>query len=188
MAKLGREARKRRGRAPKIEVVAQLTELLKSEHGFILVNNRGLSVAQATELRAKFRENNVAFKMVKNTLLKRALDDSGVDSTQFDDLLKRETMIAIGHDEPVTPAKVLTEFLKNNEDVLEIKGGYLDGKVIDPAGVEALSKLPSKEELIAKMLGSLQAPTQNLVYALYQTVAKVVYAVDAHRRKLEDAA
>lgn len=186
MAKPGREARKRRGRAPKLAAVEEMVGTLSKGQGFILCNNKGLTLAQATALRAKMRGNKVALKVVKNTLLRRAMEQAGQDPAPYKHLLTYETVIAVGQD-PVTPAKLLVEFAKDH-DKLEIKGGSLDGKVLDKAGVEMLSKLPGREELIARLMGSMQAPVQNVVYALHAAVAKVVYAVDAHRRKLEGAA
>jgi large subunit ribosomal protein L10 len=185
MAKLGREARKTRGRAPKIKVIDEMTEILKSGHGFVLANNKGLTLAEATELRVQCREANVKLKVVKNTLLRRSLDNAGIESGQFESLLKLETVIAVGLEDPISPAKVLAQFLKKHENKLEFKGGYLEGNLIDAAGVEVLSQMPGRDELLSKMLGSLQAPVQNLVYALNACVGKVVYAVDAYKRKLE---
>lgn len=187
MAKTGREARKRRGLAPKKAAVGALATTLKAGHGFILINNLGLTLAQATKLRAKARENQVVIKVIKNTLLRRALADAGFDPEQFDHLLVRETVVVIGMEDPVTPAKLISEFAKDSEK-LEIKGGWLDGKVLDAAAVEGLSKLPSRDELLCRLLGSLQAPAQNFVYALNATVSKPVYVLDAIRRQKEEAA
>lgn len=186
MAKLGREPKKRRGRAPKVSVVQEVTDALKAGHGFVLARNKGLNWSQATELRKKMREGKVVVKVAKNTLLRLALTNAGIDPAPLKALLKQETMIIIGQEDPVTPAKLLTEFLKGNEEKIEIKGGLLEGKVIDVAGVQALAKLPGRNEMIAQILGSLQAPAQNLVYALNATVAQIVYAVDARRRQLEE--
>lgn len=186
MAKLGREAKKRRGKGPKIAVVGEVTQLLKDGHGFLLAKNNGLTYGQATALRATARKNDVAIKVVKNTLLRRALEQAGIDPEPLKGLLKQETLVAIGKKDPVTPAKLLTEFISQNEGKLEIKGGFLDGNVLSSSDVDALSKLPSREELIARMLGSMQAPIQKVVFALNAAVAKPVYAVDAYRRKLEE--
>lgn len=187
MAKPGREARKHRGKAPKEAVVAFVATLLGKGHGFLLCNNKGLSLAEATALRAKLRENKVVLKVVKNTLLKRALEKQGIDPAQFGTLLTRETVLAIGLDDPVTPAKILVEYAGKNEK-LEIKGGYLDEKVLTAADVDSLSRIPGREELLQRFLGSLQSPPQNFVYALNATVSNVVYALDAIRRKKEEEA
>lgn len=186
MAKLGREARKRRGRAPKAKAVEAVTAALKSGQGYILANNKGLTLSQATALRKKLRDNKVQLKVVKNTLLRIALKNAGYDIDKINHLLTFETMVAIGAD-PVTPAKLLLEFAKDNEKLV-IKGGFLDGDALDYNGVVALSKLPGREELLQRLLGSLMAPAQNFVYALNATVSKPVYLLDAIRRQKEEAA
>ncbi len=185
MAKPGREARKRRGLAPKEAVVAFAAGLIEKGHGFLLCNNKGVTLAEATALRAKLRENNVALKVVKNTLLKRALEKNGIDPGQFGTLLTRETVLAVGLEDPVVPAKLIAEFCKKNER-FEIKGGYLDGAVLDAAKVQELAQLPGREELLQRFLGSLQAPAQNFVFALNATVSNPVYVLDAIRRKKEE--
>jgi len=188
VAKIGREARKILGKSSKIKAVKEFSKVLHDGQGFVLLNNRGLSVEDATNLRAKCRENNVRLKVMKNRLFKRALTQAQIDPEQFGDLLKDQTIIAVGMEDPVTPAKVVSEFLKDHEGKMEVKGGFIEGRVVDAAAVDALSKLPGRDELLAKMLGSMQAPVQNVVYALHQSVSKVVYAVDAYRRKQEENA
>jgi large subunit ribosomal protein L10 len=187
MAKLGREARKRRGLAPKKAAVAEVVTALKAGQGFILLNNKGLTLGQATNLRARARDAKVYIKVVKNTLLRRALDQVGVDSDSLKHLLKRETVLAIGLEDPVTPAKLLTQFVSEKDnDKLEIKGGYLDGKVLDATEVDQLSKLPGRDELLGRLLGSISAPAQNFVYALNAVVSKPVYLLDAIKRQKEE--
>lgn len=88
-------------------------------------------------------------------------------------------------EDPVAPAKLLTEAAKASEGKLTVKGGYFEGKVLNPAEVEALGNMPSKEALLSRLCGSLQGPPQKLAVALNQTVGKIAYAVDAYRRKLE---
>lgn len=187
LAKLGREAKKIRGKATKIAVVERVAKLIQDTPGMVLCNNKGLTLSQATALRAKLRDNKVVFRVVKNTLLKRALEKAGHDPAILEDKLKLETVVAFGLEDPVTPAKLLAEYAKDNEK-LEIKGGLLDGKALSKEQVISLSKLPGREELLAQMLGSMMAPVQNVVYALNQSVSKVVYAVDAYRRKKEEEA
>lgn len=184
---MGREARKRRGKAPKIKAVKELTQHLKNGQGFLLLNNKGLTLAEATTLRAKLRENNVVLKVIKNTLLARALKRAGYNPKQFEHLLKDETVVAIGMDDPVTPAKLLVDFIKDHEKLM-VKGGYVEGQILDAAGVVELSKLPGREELLQRLLGSLQSPAQNLVYALNACVSQPVYLLDAVRRQKEEEA
>jgi large subunit ribosomal protein L10 len=187
MAKLGREATKRRGRAPKEKAVAELAKVLQLGNGFLLANNKGLTLGQATALRKKMRENKTVVKVIKNTLIRRALVAAGIDVAPLEHLLKRETIVFVGLEDPVTPAKLLLEYAKDNEKI-EVKGGYLQGKALDAKGVEGLSKLPGREQLLQRFLGSINSPIQKFVYALHATVAKPVYLLDAVRRQKEEAA
>ena len=100
----------------------------------------------------------------------------------MEEQLKGMTAIAFGLQDPVSPAKVLAEYAKGN-DKLRIIGGQMDNQVLDAAGVNELAQLPSREELLSRMLGSLQSPIQKVAYGLHQTVAKVAYAVDAVGRQ-----
>ncbi|MBI1291562.1 50S ribosomal protein L10 [bacterium] len=185
MAKLGREASKRIGRAPKEAMIGELVNILTGKPGYVLCDNKGLTLAQATKFRKTARENKVAIKVIKNKLLAIALDRAGLDSSKVKHLLKGETVIAIGLEDPVSPAKVVVEFAKNNEKLV-IKGGYLDGSALTAAAVDGLSKLPSKEELLVRFLSSINSPIQNLVVALNNAVGKPVYMLDAIRRQKEE--
>ena len=144
-------------------VVAELTERLKNAQAGVLADYRGLTVAQDTELRTKLREAGVEYTIVKNTLTRFAANAVGLGD--LDPVLHGPTALATSADDVVAPAKVLVEFAKNNEQ-LEIKAGFVDGKVIDVNEVKVYASIPNKETLIAKMLGSLQAPIGNLVRTL----------------------
>jgi large subunit ribosomal protein L10 len=196
MAKIGRAATKRRGRAPKIEAVSELEALFGTGDGIVLMNNHGLTLSQMTAFRRQLRNKGVAVKVAKNTLLKRALASSGYDTEGMADRDKRTlvnaltgpTLIAVGLEDPVTPAKEVQGYLKANEDArLEVKGGLLEKKLMTASEMEALAKLPGREELIARMLGSMNAPAQNLAGVLYACVAQFGYALAAHQRKLEES-
>ncbi len=187
MAKLGREPRKRRGRAPKEAAVAHMVGLLESGQGFLLLRNKGLTYGQATELRAKAREQKVAIKVMKNTLFKHALRQTNVDPEPFDQMLKKETMVVIGLEDPVTPAKLVADFVKAHEEKIEVKGGYFDGQVLDPSGVETLATIPPREILLQRLLGSFLSPVQKTAFALNAIAGKPVYLLDALRRKKEEA-
>jgi len=188
MAKPGREATKRRGRAPKIQAVEELTTLFKDGDGIVLMNNNGLSLAQVTTFRQSLRENKVAVKVAKNTLLKRALKEADIDPAIVEDKLVGPTMIAVGLEDPISPAKCVMKYLKDNEEArLEVKGGILksESEALDVKRVEALSKLPGREEMIGMLLGSLNAPAQNMAYAMNNAVAKLGWALAAHQANLE---
>jgi large subunit ribosomal protein L10 len=185
MAKLGREARKRVGRAPKEAAIGELVAKLQGKSGYVLCDNKGLTLAQATKLRKDAREKKVAIKVIKNKLLAIALERAGFDASKVKHLLKNETVIAIGLEDPVSPAKLVMDFAKDNEKLV-VKGGFLDGKALDAVAIEGLSKLPGKEELLVRFLSSLQSPAQNLATVLYNTVAKPVHLLDAIRRQKEE--
>lgn len=144
-------------------VVESLVERLKTAQAGVIADYRGLTVAQDTELRKKLREAGVEYTIVKNTLTRFAANEVGL--SDLDPVLHGPSALATSSTDVVAPAKVLVEFAKNNEQ-LEIKAGFVDGKVIDAAEVKVYASIPSKEVLISKMLGSLQAPIGNLVRTL----------------------
>lgn len=185
MAKLGKVPTKRRGRAPKDKSIGKFEAMLDHENGFVLADNLGMTVASMTAMRATMRGSNVQVKVAKNRLLRIALQRKGVDAATIGKLLSGPTVLITSKEDPVAPAKLLTEAAKASEGKLAVKGGFFEGKVLNPAEVEALGNMPSKEELLSRLCGSLQGPPQKLAVALNQTVAKIAYAVDAYRRKLE---
>ena len=144
-------------------VVTALVERLKEAQAGVIADYRGLTVAQDTELRKRLREAGVEYTIVKNTLTRFAANEVGL--TDLDPVLHGPSALATSTTDVVAPAKVLVEFAKENEQ-LEIKAGFVDGKVIDAAEVKVYASIPSKEVLISKMLGSLQAPIGNLVRTL----------------------
>lgn len=149
-------------------VVSALVEKLQNAQAGVIADYRGLSVAQDTELRKKLREAGVEYTVVKNTLTRFAANEVGLN--ELDPVLHGPSALATSATDVVAPAKVLVEFAKDNEQ-LEIKAGFVDGKVIDVNEVKVYASIPSKEVLISKMLGSLQAPIGNLVRTL-DAVAK----------------
>ena len=144
-------------------VVTALVERLKEAQAGVIADYRGLTVAQDTELRKRLREAGVEYTIVKNTLTRFAANEVGL--SDLDPVLHGPSALATSTSDVVAPAKVLVEFAKENEQ-LEIKAGFVDGKVIDAAEVKVYASIPSKEVLISKMLGSLQAPIGNLVRTL----------------------
>ena len=146
----------------------EAVELIKSTQTGILVDYRGLNVAEDTELRNKLREANVKYFVIKNKILKRAVDEIGLEG--LDEVLHGPTALAVSTEDAVAPAKVLAEFAKTNEK-LEIKSGFMDGTVATLDEIKALAATPSKETLIAKVMGSLNAPISNLA-RLLNTIAE----------------
>lgn len=147
----------------KKEIVAELTERFKTAGTIVVVDYRGLTVAQATTMRKQLREAGVDYRVVKNTLLTIAAKEAGYE--EITPLFKGVTAIAFGGEDIVAPAQIISKFSKDNK-VLELKGGILEGKVIDQAGVIALGELPPKEVLLAQVASCFQAPIQRLAYVL----------------------
>ena len=157
-------------------VVEDIKEKIQNAKSVVLVKFNGLSVAEDTELRREFRKNNVEYKVLKNTLIRRAFNDMGI--TDFDEDLNGPTSVAFGADE-TGASKVIVEAAKKYQDKVSVKSAYVEGGKVDVEGVKALAAMPSKEELIAKMLGSLQAPISNLVGVLSAMPRSLVIALNA---------
>ncbi len=155
--------------AEKQQAVADLAEKLKAAASGVLVNYSGITVEDDTKLRAALRKAGVEYKVMKNTLTGRACDEVGFG--EMKQYLEGMTALAISTDDPIAPAKILKEYADKVES-FEIKAGFIDGGVIDAAKVAELASIPSKEVLIAKMLGSLQSPISGLAVALQAIVDK----------------
>ena len=147
--------------------VAQVVEAINGAATGVLVDYRGLTVDEDTKLRNDLRAAGVKYFVVKNTLLRLAANQVGLE--ELDSTLHGPTALALSED-PVAPAKILFDFAKDNDKV-EIKTGFMDGKVLSMDELTALAKTPSKDTLIAKIMGSLNAPVSNLV-RLLDTIAK----------------
>lgn len=169
-------------RPEKASKVAELKDLLTASKGVVLVNYCGLTVAEDTELRAKMREAGVKYMVAKNTFIRIAAKEAGIEG--LDSVLEHNTALAFSADDPVAPAKILNDFSKDHK-ALELKAGVLDGKVIAVEEVKALAELPSREELLAKLVGSMQAPISGLVNVLQGTIRNFVYTLEAVRQKKE---
>lgn len=170
-------------------VVAQLKEQLESAKGVVLTSYKGLTVAQDTELRRELREAGVSYHVVKNTMLRIAAKEAGIEG--IEEHLEGTTAFAFSTEDAVAPAKVICGFIKKNKledaEVLTVKVGMVEGKVIGVDEVKALAVLPSREELIAKLLGSMNAPISNTVNVLQGVIRNAVYVLDAIRSQKESA-
>ena len=164
----------------KVQVVEDIKAKIQDAKSVVLVKFAGLTVAEDTELRREFRKNNVEYKVLKNTLVRRAFNDLGV--TDFDEDLNGPTSVAFGADE-TGASKVIIDAVKKYENKVSVKSAYVDGGYVDVNGVKALASMPSKEELIAKMLGSLQAPIANFVGVLSAMPRSLVIALNAIAEK-----
>ncbi|MFW8567304.1 50S ribosomal protein L10 [Orrella sp. 11846] len=164
-------------RTEKAAVIEEITSQLESAQSIIVAEYRGLDVAAVTVLRKNAREAGVYLRVLKNTLVRRALKD-----TNFEGLTEQLTgplMYAIS-DDPVSAAKVLSAFSKAN-DKLVVKAGALPNSVLDPNGVKALATMPSREELLSKLLGTMQAPIAQFVRTLNEVPTKFVRGLAAVR-------
>ncbi len=161
-------------------VVEEIKSKIQESKSVVFVKFSGLTVAEDTELRRNFRQNNVEYKVLKNTLVRRAFNDLGV--TAFDEDLNGPTSVAFGLDE-ISAAKVIVDAVKKYNGKVEVKCAYVDGGKVDVKAVQALASMPSKEELIAKMLGSMQAPISNFVGVLSAMPRGLVVALNAIAEK-----
>jgi len=164
----------------KKQVVAELTERLKKAQTGVLVDYKGITVAEDTTLRRSLREKGVDYSVVKNTLTKLALKEAGI--TGLDDVLNGTTALATSETDLVAPAKVLVEYAEKN-DKFTIKAGFVEGKVVSIDEIKALAKLPSKEVLIAKVLAGFNAPITGFVNVLNGNIRGLVVALNAIAEK-----
>ena len=150
-------------------VVADIKEKFEKAQSVVLVDYRGLNVAEVTDLRNQLRKAGVEYAVLKNTMINLAIKDMNLDDMKAH--LEGPTAVAFGYEDAVAPAKILSEFAKKNKNVT-IKCGVVDGGFIDESGVQALASTPSREVLIAKIMGSMMS-----------SVSKFVYALEAIRKK-----
>ena len=153
----------------KVELKAPIVDEIKGyvadAKAAVLVDYRGLTVEQDTELRKQMREAGVVYKVYKNTMIHRAFE--GTDFEQLDKHLEGPTAIAFGMEDETAPARILNDFAKKAE-TLELKAAVVDGTYYDEAGVKVLATIPSKDVLISKLLGSLQSPITNFARVIQQ--------------------
>lgn len=158
------------------EVEALLEKLQQSKSG-ALVSYEKLNVADLTNLRKELREAGVSLTMIKKRLLKIVLEKAGLDPNQLD-LADKNVSLALSSNDEVAPAKILAKFAKEHES-LELQGGILESQIIDKNQIKALANIPSREELLAKMVGSLKSPISGLVGSLSGNLRNLVYTLNA---------
>ena len=153
----------------KVELKAPIVDEIKANLdgacGVVLVNYQGLTVAEDTELRKQLREAGVVYKVYKNTLVKRAI--AGTEFEEFTSLLDGTNAIAISKEDATAPARVLAKFAENAE-ALELKAAVVEGTFYDKDGVKVIASIPSREELLSKLLGSMQSPITNFARVIKQ--------------------
>ena len=156
-------------------IVDEISAQVKDAASVVVVDARGLTVAEDTQLRKQLREAGVTYKVYKNTLMKRAFE--GTDFAQLDDVLEGPSAIAVAKEDATAPARILAKFAKTASN-LEIKAGVVEGTFYDAKGMAAVASVPSREELLSKLLGSLQSPITNFARVLNQ-IAEQGGAADA---------
>ena len=149
--------------AKKQQEVNEVVEKMNAANSLVVVDYLGLSVAEVTELRKQLREAGVEFKVIKNTIMRRALDSQ--DLEYHEEVFQGPTAVAFGMEDAVAPAKILSDFAKEAE-ALELKGGILEGKVLSKEEIQQIAKLPNREGLLSMLLSVLQAPVRNVAYAV----------------------
>ena len=147
----------------KKQIVEEITEKLQNSVSTVIVDYRGLTVAEITELRKQLREAGIEFKVYKNTLMRRAAENAGFD--ELNETLVGPSAVAFSAEDVVAPAKIINNFAKEHED-LEIKVGVIEGKVASKEEVKAIAELPSREGLLSMLLSVLQAPMRNFALAV----------------------
>lgn len=147
----------------KSQLVSEVKTKMRESSCTIVTDYRGLTVSQVTELRRQLRQAGVEFQVLKNTLVRRATAEA--ELSDLDQYLTGPTAIAFSKDDIVAPAKILSDFAKKN-DKLSVKGGVVEGKVVDNAQIKALAELPSREGLLSMLLSVLQAPMRNFALAV----------------------
>lgn len=168
----------------KVDALAALKEMLGDSKDFIFTDYRGLTVEQITDLRSKLRKKEAEYRVIKNRYAKIAMKE--LELPDVSDLLVGPTAMALTKDDASAVAKILYDFAKDAP--VAVKGAIVDGQVYSDEETEALSKLPSREQLIAMLMSTMQAPVQNLVYAMNGTVQKLVRVLQAVADKKQEEA
>ena len=172
----------------KLETKQQITEDLHDRFArsaiIVLTDYKGLDVTTINDLRRKLRESNIEYQVVKNTLLVRAAENT--DIALIKDHFKGPSAVAISYDDPVAPAKVLTQFAKDNKK-LEIKVGVLNGKVLDVQAIKALATLPSREVMLAQVLSTLNAVPTSFVRVMAEIPRSLLNVLTAIKDQKEAA-
>jgi large subunit ribosomal protein L10 len=161
----------------KENIIAELGESITSSSATLYTDYRGLSVAEVTALRKKLREVDAEFHIVKNTLFKRAAADK-LPMEQLEEHLAGPTAVGFAKGDVVAATKALLDFMKDHKQ-MALKAGVVDGKLYSPDQVTALSKLPPKEQIIAQILGAIDAPASNLVGTLDAIIGDIVFTIQA---------
>ena len=164
----------------KVHVVTELQEKFKKAKGVVFTDYRGLNVEELTGLRISLRESALEYRVVKNTLAKRAFEGTPVEAAK--DMLAGPVGVAVGYDDPVLVVKKVLEFSKTN-DKLKITGGVVEGSLCTPEQMKAISELPPREVQLSMLIGAMQSPLSKFAGLLNATVAQFMYALESLKNK-----
>lgn len=164
----------------KLEIIEKYTEKFKEAKSVYVADYSGIDVATVTDVRKKFRDQNVEYKVLKNRLAKISLNNAGI--TELDEHLKGVNTFVIGYDDPVAPAKIFEDFNKKKE-ILKLKAVLFEGKVFEAEQAKEIAKLPSREALLGQFVGMLQSPMTKLAATLSSPMQKMVGVLNALKDK-----
>lgn len=157
-------------------IVADIQQKIEKAQSAVFIDYRGLSVEEVTDLRNKFRAAGVEYRVLKNTMIHRAAEKLEMEGLY--PYLAGPTAVAFGYEDPVAPAKIISDFIKAKKKT-EIKCGILEGKVVDNTAIQALADLPPREVLLAQVLGGMNVPISGLVGVLSGTIRSLLYTLNA---------
>jgi large subunit ribosomal protein L10 len=169
----------------KAEQVELLVDKLRKAKVAVLTDYRGLTVVQLQELRGKLRTGDVEYRVVKNTLARRAADAAGVKDLEPE--LEGPVAIAFGYDDLSVPSKLINEWVRATRLKLDIKGGLVEGRVFTPEQVRQLADMPSRETLLSQLAGTIQSPVAKLAGALQSPLSMLAGALESYQKQLEAA-
>ena len=151
--------------------VSEIKAKLQNSVAGVIVDYKGINVADDTKLRKELREAGIEYAVVKNTLLRFAAKEAGFDA--LTDVLEGTTALAVSNDDPVAAAKILNKYAEDSKGKFSLKAGYVEGKILDQAGLQNLAKLPSKEQLLTQLLSVLNGNIRGLAVALNAIAEKM---------------
>lgn len=170
-------------RSEKEQAIAELHDKFERAKVAIVAQPNKMDVETVTELRKVFRQQKIDYRVVKNTLARRAA--KGTSAEILDNLFKGPTVLIVGYDDPVAPAKVLFDFIAKKSESMSVRAAALDGKLLDSAAIETLSKLPNLDGLRAMLLGVISRPAQMLATVVAQPATSIARVLEAHSKPAE---
>lgn len=179
------KVQKRQNKEHKAEQVEAISDRLKRAKVAVLTDYRGMTVTQMHDLRTRLRGGNVEYRVVKNTLARRAAEAAGHPALQAE--IRGPVAIAFGYDDLGVPAKLINDFVRASRLKLDVVGGLVEGKVFSAEQIKQLADLPSREALIAQLMGTLQSPVGQLVGIMQTPLQQLLGVLDAYKNKLEAA-